>query len=146
MVSLEDGERWPFGEGNGNPLQCSCLENPKDRVAWWAAVYGVTQSRTRLKRLSSSSRPFVLSYKLKISFVVSTPRKVARITHLGSFGCTGTSLPHAGLLWLWRSGLLSSLLTVASLTGDRGLSCPSACGIFPGQGLNLCSLHWQADS
>ena len=40
------------GEGNGNPLQCSCLENPRDRGAWWAAVYGVAQSRTRLKRLS----------------------------------------------------------------------------------------------
>ena len=43
------------GEGNGNPLQCSCLENPRDRGAWWAAVYGVAQSQTRLKRLSSSS-------------------------------------------------------------------------------------------
>ena len=43
------------GEGNGNPLQFSCLENPRDSGAWWAAVYGVTQSRTRLKRLSSSS-------------------------------------------------------------------------------------------
>ena len=43
------------GEGNGNPLQCSCLENPKDGGAWWAAIYGVAQSRTRLKRLSSSS-------------------------------------------------------------------------------------------
>ena len=49
-------ERLPFhfslsciGEGNGNPLQCSCLENPRDRGAWCAAVYGVTQSRTRLK-------------------------------------------------------------------------------------------------
>ena len=45
-----------IGEGNGNPLQCSCLENPRDWKAWWAAVYGVAQSRTRLKRLSSSSR------------------------------------------------------------------------------------------
>ena len=44
-----------IGEGNGNPLQCSCLENPRDRGAWWAAVYGVAQSRTRLKHLSSSS-------------------------------------------------------------------------------------------
>ena len=44
-----------IGEGNGNPLQCSCLENPRDRGTWWAAVYGVTQSRTQLKRLSSSS-------------------------------------------------------------------------------------------
>ena len=44
-----------IGEGNGNPLQCSCLENPRDRGAWWVAVYGVAQSRTQLKRLSSSS-------------------------------------------------------------------------------------------
>ena len=43
------------GEGNGNPLQCSCLENPRDGRAWWAAIYGVAQSRTRLKWLSSSS-------------------------------------------------------------------------------------------
>ena len=43
------------GVGNGNPLQWSCLENPRDGEAWWAAVYGVAQSRTRLKQLSSSS-------------------------------------------------------------------------------------------
>ena len=43
-----------IGKGNGNPLQCSCLENPRDGGPWWAAVYGVAQSRTRLKRLSSS--------------------------------------------------------------------------------------------
>ena len=63
MGSLRIGHDWrlPFhfslscvGEGNGNPLQCSCLENPRDGGAWWAAVYGVTQSRTRLKWLSSS--------------------------------------------------------------------------------------------
>ena len=59
---LDTAERLHFdfslsciGEGNGNPLQCSCLENPRDRGAWWAAVYGVAQSRTRLKRRSSSS-------------------------------------------------------------------------------------------
>ena len=57
-------ERLPFhfsfsciGEGNGNPLQCSCLENPRDGGAWWAAVHGVTQSRIQLKWLSSSSSP-----------------------------------------------------------------------------------------
>ena len=44
-----------IGEGNGNSLQCSCLENPRDGGAWWAAVSGVSQSRTRLKQLSSSS-------------------------------------------------------------------------------------------
>ena len=46
------------GEGNGNPLQCSCLENPRDRGACWAAIYGVSQSRTRMKQLSSSSNYF----------------------------------------------------------------------------------------
>ena len=44
-----------IGEGNGNPLQCSCLENPRDGGAWWAAIYGVAQSRTRLERLSCSN-------------------------------------------------------------------------------------------
>ena len=44
-----------IGEGNGNTLQCSCLENPRDGGAWWAAIYGVAQSRTGLNRLSSSS-------------------------------------------------------------------------------------------
>ena len=62
-------ERLPFhfslsciGEGRGNPLQCSCLENPRDGGAWWAAVYGVAQSRTRLKRLSSSSSSRLAPY------------------------------------------------------------------------------------
>ena len=45
-----------IGEGNGKPLQCSCLENPRDGGAWWAAIYGVAQIWTRLKRLSSSSQ------------------------------------------------------------------------------------------
>ena len=58
-----------IGERNGNTLQCSCLENPRDRGAWWAAVYRVAQSRTRLKRLSSSSSPFktLSSYLLGLS-------------------------------------------------------------------------------
>ena len=47
-----------IGEGNGNPLQCSCLENPRDGEAWWEAIYGVTQSWTRLKWLSSSSSSY----------------------------------------------------------------------------------------
>jgi len=61
-VESDTTERLPFhfslsriGEGNGNLLQCSCLENPRDGGAWWAAIYGVAQSWTRLKRLSSSS-------------------------------------------------------------------------------------------
>ena len=56
-----------IGEGNGNPLQCSCLENPRDGGAWCAAIYGVAQSRTQLKRLisSSSSRPCLGISELK---------------------------------------------------------------------------------
>ena len=56
-----------IGEGNGNPVQCSCLENPRDGGAWWAAVYGVAQSWTRLKRLSSSSRAFVVAHGLFVA-------------------------------------------------------------------------------
>ena len=50
-----------IGEENGNPLKCSCLENPRDRGAWWAAISGVTQSWTRLKRLISSSSRYLAS-------------------------------------------------------------------------------------
>ena len=64
-------ERLPFdfslsciGEGNGNPLHCSCLENPRDEGAWWAAVYGVAQSRTQLNRLSSSSSSKFFKFRL----------------------------------------------------------------------------------
>ena len=61
---------WCTGEGNGNPLQCSCLENPRDWGAWWAAVYGVAQSWKRLKWLSSSSssRESFISYEC-INFI-----------------------------------------------------------------------------
>ena len=60
MGSLRVGHDWAtslscIGEGTGNLLQCSCLENPRDGGAWWATIYGVSQSWTRLKRLSSSS-------------------------------------------------------------------------------------------
>ena len=66
MGLLRVGHNWAtslsrIGEGNGNPLQCSCLENPMDGGAWWAAVSGVTQSQTWLKWLSSSSSS--ISYK-----------------------------------------------------------------------------------
>ena len=68
MGSLRVGHDWAIslslsciGEGNGNPLQCSCLDNPRDGGAWWAAVYGVAQSWTRLKRLSSSSSMLLTS-------------------------------------------------------------------------------------
>ena len=59
-----------IGEGNGNPLQCSCLENPRNGASWWAAIYGVAQSRIRLKWLSSN----VYNWKYEIM--------LSRITHV----------------------------------------------------------------
>ena len=93
-----------IGEGNGNPLQCSCLENPRDGEAWWAAVYGVAQSRTGLKWLSSSSsssvrklqltRPLEESHSSTLlpcyfryfcvpCYIVNLSRKEWQIVHLG---------------------------------------------------------------
>ena len=69
------------GEGNGNPLQCSYLENPRDGGAWWAAVYGVAQSQTRLKQLSSSSSSlilFFLALGLTCLLCVSTRMKASQ--------------------------------------------------------------------
>ena len=62
-----------IGEGNGNPLQCSGLENPRDGGAWWAAVYGVAESQIRLKRLNSSSRA---NLPLKVELILLIPSKL----------------------------------------------------------------------
>ena len=90
------------GEGNGNPLQCSCLENPKDGGAWWAAIYGVAQSRTWLKRLSSSSS-----------------------NHNQGLFCYHEDLPHATLIVTPFTGAntLSLLLQFWLLSGCRCLRC-----------------------
>ena len=60
-----------IGEGNGNPLQCSCLENLRDGGAWWAAIYGVAQSRIQLKRLTSSSSIYLIIFPLFSSLLFS---------------------------------------------------------------------------
>ena len=57
-----------YGEGNGNPLQCSCLENPRDGGAWWAAVYGVAQSQTRLKQQQQQQQPYHIIMILYLFF------------------------------------------------------------------------------
>ena len=69
------------GEGNGNPLQCSCLENPRDGGAWWAAVCGVAQSRTQLKRLSSSSKMLETTLDSNIKEIIT--RKESAPSSLG---------------------------------------------------------------
>jgi len=77
---LADSTLFHIGEGNGNPLQCSCLENPRDGGAWWTAVYGVAQSRTRLKRLSDCSMDGFSppeSFQLPLSFLPTKTKTLA---------------------------------------------------------------------
>ena len=93
-----------IGEGNGNPLQYSCLENHRDGGAWWAAVYVVAQSRTWLKRLSSSNSNIFTSYFLFQTTNSKGPRKYYWFSK-NLFDCArsqfqqvGSSLPYAGSL------------------------------------------------
>ena len=83
-----------LGEGNGNPLQCSCLENPRDGGAWWAAVCGVAQSRTRLKRLSSSSSIWIVEIQIYSIFEKNPAKEIVcesacQIVNTGYNVCVG---------------------------------------------------------
>ena len=71
-----------IGEGNGNPLQHSCLENPRDKGAWWVAVYGVSQSQTQLKRLSSSSNIVIVSLFIVFYLCVIMVTELIRLNRL----------------------------------------------------------------
>ena len=71
-----------IGEGNGNPLQCSCLENPRHGGAWWAAIYGVSQSRTWLKWLSSSSIPVLGTITKELNSSILCSLKVCYVLHV----------------------------------------------------------------
>ena len=95
-------------EGNGTPLQCSCLENPRDGGAWWAAVYGVTQSRTRLKwHSSSSSRSHS---KVSNSVGISGPQELAFLTNFQEIQKSGLQEPHCENHWFRcsSSGLMEA--------------------------------------
>ena len=117
------------GEGNDNLLRYSCLENPRDGGAWWAAVYGVAQSWTRLKRLSSSSRSQMNSYgsfdnaysnTLRASLVALTVKHLSAMRETG-VGCLGGEdtlekemAPHCSMLawkipWTEEPGKLQSM-------------------------------------
>ena len=77
-----------IGEGNGNPLQCSFLENPRDGGAWWAAIYGVAQSRTLLMWLSSSSSGFLMShFPLFYCLPRPLPSLLSLLYHLHTSAC-----------------------------------------------------------
>ena len=75
-----------IGEGNGNPLQCSCLENPRDGGAWWAVIYRVAQSRTQLKQLSIARR-LAWPYSNSLTFwgiIIFFPKGLHHFTHLST--------------------------------------------------------------
>ena len=128
-----------IGEGNGNPLQCSCLENPRDSGAWWAVVYGVAQSWTRLKRLSSSSSLVITflprSKHLLISWlqlqcaVILEPRKIksATVSTVSPSVCHEVMGPDAMILVFWMLSFkptlsLSSFTFIKRLFNSSSLS------------------------
>ena len=75
-----------IGEGNGSPLQCSCLENPRDRGAWWATVYGVAQSWTRLKRQQQQQQLFPACFEE--IFIYLAPFCQVLVSARGTFSCS----------------------------------------------------------
>ena len=121
------------GEGNGNPLQYSCLENPRDRGAWWAAVYGVAQSRTQLKQLSSRSSPRIKSNQ-----------EMRRATCLGGGGLVTKLCPT--LATPWTAACQASLfIGFPRQEYCSGLPFPSP-GDLPDLGIEPMSPALQADS
>ena len=96
-----------FGEGNGNPLQRSCLENPRDKGASWAAIYGVAQSWTPLKQLSSSSRQHIKKQTITLPAKVHLVK--AMVFSVAMCGCESWTIKEAEHqrsnafeLWCWR--------------------------------------------
>ena len=128
-----------IGEGNGNPLQCSCLENPRDRGAWWVAVYGVAQSRTWLKQLSSSSKYItckIFSPSLWFDFY-SLTNAFQRADKLNLISPLYIFFFHVPCLWKWK--LLSHVLLCSPI--DWNLIGASVHGI-----LQARILEWIANS
>ena len=120
-----------IGEGNGNPLQCSCLENPRDGGAWWAAIHGVAQSQTRMKWLSSSRRDILsvtsgnnvassgyrpgmlLNILLYMQEIIITPR-ISAVPRLWNLGL--------GLIW-WHCWGITILRTLPNSLSVRKFFC-----------------------
>ena len=156
-------------QGHGNPLQCSCLENPRDRRAWWAAVYRVAQSWTWLKQLSStSSSPFLSSLHMALAFTNSQLRRSSRLSldsclyspvivlscifiFLPTFPVSVVLMKTVLIFWPWCSSLYSCPLSplfasfhLRSLSGFRSRSV-LPCSSFPLASVREASnlLHWE---
>ena len=98
-----------IGEGNGNPLQYSCLENPRDVGAWWAAVCGVAQSQTRLQRLNSSSS----------SRAGCDPRRPGKLEHSSPAFSLQSTRSHSARLEGARAHVCTAAVKAAALRTDR---------------------------
>ena len=123
-----------IGEGNGSPLQRSCLENPRKGRAWWAAIYGVAQSPTRLKRLSSSSS----------SSYILTGRAVQASNSLGS-------LPQKRHQEIWGKWLGEDYWKIQRTRTRGGVSLMEAIAILIGHlpqtvCVSGCCFHWHISS
>ena len=114
-----------IGEENGNPLQCSGLENPRDGGAWWAAIYWVSQSRTRLKRLSSSSSSSVLFISVCLFSLISC-RSLVNISCLFSLCLHSFPKTLDHLHYHYAEILFSGRLPISTSFGcfSGVLSCP----------------------
>ena len=135
-----------------HPLQCSCLENLRNRGAWWAAICGVAQSRTWLKWLSSSSSSsyihlkFFKVYLCWLHWIFIAACRLSLV--VASRGCSPVVLCGFSLQWLlllWSTGCrhtgFSSWQHVSWVVVVPELSCSLACGILLHQGSNPCPLH-----
>ena len=124
-----------IGEGNGKPLQCSCLENPRDGGAWWAAVYGVAQSRTWLKRRSSSGNRECLN--LSLIFEGQFCRYDVLVWQFSSFNVLNISILLKGFCWE-----IQWWLYWGSLIGDES----HLHQLFPNHEFLSANLHIQTKS
>ena len=121
-----------IGDGNGNPLQCSCLETPRDWGPWWAAVSGVAQSQTRLKRLSSSSSSsskrtnIICPHLYKVPRVVKYTETESRIMVTGA--CWGEGM---------RSYCLMSIGFQFGIMKQSGDGCGNGCAIMSVYSMSL---------
>ena len=122
-----------IGGGNGNPLQCSCLENPRDGGAWWAAVYGVAQSRTRLKQLSSSSSSMGHEGLPRWSVVKNLPANAGEVRDTSSIPGWGRS-PGGGHSNPLQHSCLDNPM-------DRGAWCATVHGVASQMRLKGLSTH-----
>ena len=131
MTSDQDELHSRSGEGHGSPLQCSCLENPRDGRAWRAALYGVAQSRTRLKRLSSDSSS-IPDHHTRIKAVRISPQSTCCVICL-HFITVARAIPELwdcpterwSGTWPWGNNTMHFQILVLNALPDPSVQCTS---------------------